>query len=47
MTQAEKSRTVTDYLATLPKQRRERREAIDRLVKILFPKAMYDFEHET
>ena len=45
MAQAEKSKTVTDYLATLPEERRERGEAIHRLVKNLFPKATCDFSY--
>jgi uncharacterized protein YdhG (YjbR/CyaY superfamily) len=45
MAPAGKSQTVTDYLATLPEWRRERGEAIHRMVKELFPKATCDFSY--
>jgi len=45
MAQAEKSQTVTSYLATLLAGRRERGEAIHRLVRKLSPKATCDFSY--
>lgn len=45
MAQAGKTQTVADYLAALPEERRERGEAIHRLVRKLFPKAVCDFSY--
>lgn len=38
--------TITSYIAKLPETRRERAEAINRLVVKLFSKAEFDFRYQ-
>ncbi|OQW31290.1 MAG: hypothetical protein A4E19_20180 [Nitrospira sp. SG-bin1] len=45
MAQLKERHISTGYLAMLPRDRRERGEAIDRLVKKLFPKTTCDFSY--